>query len=132
MVSEIHRQCGHGKCTPAQLAEWTDQSVKSSGFRIQISTAKLFGVIERGDKASNIQLTELGRRTLDPATSRIAKAQAFLEVPLFKELFEKYREGVMPPSAALEREIASLGVAEKQKARARQVFESSAPANRIL
>lgn len=126
LVSEIHRQCGHGECTPAQLAAWTGQSVKSSGFRIQISAAKLFGVIERGAKASNMQLTELGRRTLDPATSRIAKAQAFLEVPLFRELYEKYKEGVIPPSVALEREIASLGVAEKQKAKARQVFESSA------
>ena len=31
-----------------------------------------------------------------------------------------------PPSAALEREIVALGVGEKQKSRARQVFESSA------
>jgi len=32
----------------------------------------------------------------------------------------------LPPTAALEREIVSLGVSEKQKERARQVFEWSA------
>jgi hypothetical protein len=34
--------------------------------------------------------------------------------------------GVLPPAAALEREIVALGVSEKQKERARQVFERSA------
>ena len=39
---------------------------------------------------------------------------------------EKYRGGVLPPAAALERDIVGLGVAEKQKDRARQVLERSA------
>jgi len=47
-------------------------------------------------------------------------------VPLFKAMFEKYRGGVLPPSAALERDVVALGVSEKQKGRARQVFERSA------
>ncbi|MTV11833.1 MULTISPECIES: hypothetical protein [Bradyrhizobium] len=33
---------------------------------------------------------------------------------------------MIPPTAALEREMVGLGVAEKQKERARQVFERSA------
>jgi hypothetical protein len=57
---------------------------------------------------------------------RAAKAQAFLKVPLYKAIFEKYKGGVLPPTAALEREIVALGVSEKQKERARQVFERSA------
>ena len=47
-------------------------------------------------------------------------------MPLFSAIHEKYKDGVTPPNAALEREIISLGVAEKQKAKARQVFENSA------
>jgi hypothetical protein len=37
-----------------------------------------------------------------------------------------YKGGVLPPAAALERDIIGLGVAEKQTGRARQVFEKSA------
>jgi hypothetical protein len=44
----------------------------------------------------------------------------------FLALFENHRSGVLPPTAALEREIVQLGVSEKQKGRARQVFERAA------
>jgi hypothetical protein len=125
IANSIHENVGHGDCSPGQLAAWTNQSAKSSGFRTQLSAARLFGVMESGD-ADGLRLTDLGRRIVDPAQARAAKAEAFLRVPLFKALYEKYKDGVTPPSAALEREIAGLGVAEKQKARARQVFESSA------
>ena len=50
----------------------------------------------------------------------------FLNVPLYKAIFDKYKGGVLPPQAALERDIIGLGVAEKQTGRARQVFERSA------
>lgn len=125
LANAIHANAGHGKCSSGQLAAWTNQSAKSSGFRTQISAARLFGLIE-SDDADSLRLTDLGRRVVDPAQARSAKAEAFLRVPLFKALHEKYKDGVTPPSAALEREIVSLGVAEKQKARARQVFEGSA------
>jgi hypothetical protein len=124
IATAIHGNVGHGDCSPGQLAAWTNQSAKSSGFRTQLSAARLFGVIE--GEGESLRLTELGRRIVDPNKARSAKAEAFLRVPLFKALYEKYKDGVTPPSAALEREIVALGVAEKQKARARQVFESSA------
>lgn len=125
LAQAIHGNVGHGQCSAGQLAAWTSQSAKSSGFRTQISAARLFGVLESDDSES-LRLTELGRRVVDPLQARAAKAEAFLRVPLFKALYERYKDGTTPPSAALEREIAGLGVAEKQKARARQVFESSA------
>jgi hypothetical protein len=102
-----------------------DSSVKSSSFRTLISAARLFGLID-SDNAESYRLTDLGTRLADPKQLKAAQAEAFLRVPLFAALFEKYKHGVTPPSAALEREIASLGVSEKQKTRARQVFESSA------
>jgi len=125
LANAIHDHVGLGTCSAGQLAAWTNQSAKSSGFRTQISAARLFGAIEYAE-ADSLRLTDLGRRIVDPAQARAAKAEAFLRVPLFKALFERYRDGVTPPNAALEREILGLGVAEKQKARARQVFESSA------
>ena len=124
IANAIHENVGHGDCSPGQLAAWTNQSAKSSGFRTQLSAARLFGVLEGEGDA--LRLSDMGRRIVDPTKARAAKAEAFLRVPLFKALYEKYKDGVTPPSAALEREIAGLGVGEKQKARARQVFESSA------
>lgn len=125
VAAAIHGNVGHGTCSTAQLAPWMDQSAKSSGFRTQLAAARLFGLID-SDGPESYRLTPLGIRVVDPAQTRVAKAEAFLKVPLFAALFEKYKAGVIPPSAALEREIAGLGVSEKQKARARQVFESSA------
>jgi hypothetical protein len=63
---------------------------------------------------------------VDPSQAREGKARAFLNVPLYKAVYEKYRGGVLPPAAAFERDIAGLGVAEKQKDKARQVFGRSA------
>ena len=126
IANNIHGNVGHGECTQVQLAAWIKQSVTSSTFRSQIAAAKIFGLVVVGLETGSLQLTELGRQTFDPNKARSAKADAFLAVPLFNALYEKYKDGVTPPNAALEREIASFGVAEKQKAKARQVFESSA------
>jgi len=125
VATAIHGNVGHGKCSAGQLAAWMGQSAKSSGFRTQLAGARLFGLIESDDPES-LRLTDLGRRILDPVQARAAKAESFLKVPLFKALYDHYKDGVTPPAAALEREIVSLGVSEKQKARARQVFEGSA------
>jgi len=120
----IHGNVGLGDCDDDQLAAWTDQSVKSSGFRLQIATARMFGVIE--GSSGRHRLTDMGRMIVDPSQAREGKARAFLNVPLYKAVYEKYRGGVLPPSAAFERDIVGLGVAEKQKDKARQVFERSA------
>jgi len=121
----IHGNVGHGTCSLDQLAPWTNQSAKSSTFKSQVAAARLFGLVESSD-AESYKLTPLGIRSVDQAQARVAKAESFLTVPLFKAVYEKYKGTVLPPMAALERELASLGVAEKQKGRARQVLVSSA------
>lgn len=63
---------------------------------------------------------------VDPQREREARVKAFLAVPLYNAVYEKYKGGVLPPPAAFERDIVGLGVIEKQKQRARQVFERSA------
>jgi hypothetical protein len=125
VANAIHGKVGNGDCSLQQLSAWMDQSIKSSGFRVQLAAARLFGLIE-SEGTDSYRMTTLGRRIVDPANTRKAKAEAFLNVPLFKLLYDSHEEGLLPPAAALEREIATLGVAEKQKDRARQVFERSA------
>jgi hypothetical protein len=87
-------------------------------------TARSFGVLnyDRGD----VELTDLGIHILDPKHEKAACADAFLAVPLFKEMFDKLNGQLLPPVAAIERIAENLGVAPKQKDKARQVFMRSA------
>lgn len=124
LANAIHSQVGSGECDDDQLAAWTNQSPKSSGFRTQIYAARMFGVLE--GEGGRHRLSELGRAIVDPNRAREARARAFQAVPLYRAIFENHRGGVIPPAAALEREMVGLGVSEKQTGRARQVFERSA------
>jgi len=126
LAEAIHGNVGLGECDDAQLAAWTGQSTKSSGFRVQLSGARMYGLIQT-DGNGRHRLTDLGQMVIDPSRAREGKATAFLNVPLYKAIFEKYRSGILPPNAAaLEREMVSLGVSDKVKDRARQAFEKSA------
>lgn len=124
VAQAIHANVGTGECDDLQLSAWMNLSPKSSGYRIQISAARMFGLIETS--SGNHKLSPLGRMIVDPQRERVARAQAFQNVPLYKAIYEKYKGGVLPPAAALERDIIGLGVAEKQTGRARQIFERSA------
>lgn len=125
LARAIHSNVGHGECDDDQLAAWTKQSSKSSTFRVQVYAARIFGIIE--GEGTHHTLTPLGRRVVDLSTNKEAKIEAFLNVPLFREVYEKYKGGVIPPtSTALEHELAQLGVAAKQASRARVSLERSA------
>jgi hypothetical protein len=124
LAKAIHQNAGAGECDELQLSAWLNVSRKSSGFRQQLSAAKLFGILESsGDR---YKLTSLGRAVVDPRQERAAKADAFLKVPLYSAIYEKHKGGVLPPSPVLAQDIVALGVAAKQKDRARQSFERSA------
>src|SRR5208283_3489681 len=55
-----------------------------------------------------------------------AKAEAFLNVPLYKAVYEQFRNVTLPAVPALDNAMAGMGVAQKQKEKARQVFQRSA------
>jgi hypothetical protein len=124
LANAIHGHVGLGECDDDQLAAWAKQSAKASTFRVQVYTARTFGILE-GDGGKH-KLAEFGRMIVDPNQAVEGRARAFLAVPLYKAVFEKYKGGVLPPAAALERDFIALGVAEKQKERARKVLERSA------
>jgi hypothetical protein len=124
IAQAIHTNVGMGDCEDEQIAAWTKQSHKSSGFRLQMAAARLFGLIE--STAGRHRLGELGRMIVDPQRTREARVRAFLNCPLYSAVFEKYKGGVLPPTAAFERDIQLLGVSEKMKDRARRGLEKSA------
>lgn len=124
LAEAIFRNVGGGECDDSQLAAWSNQSAKSSTFRVQIYAARTYGIL--GGDGPRHSLTDLGSAIVDLQRKQEAKVRAFLAVPLFSAIFEKFKGGALPPAAALEREMVGLGVAQKQKERARQVFEKSA------
>jgi hypothetical protein len=124
VANAVHDNVGRGECDDDQLAAWRDQSPKSSTFRVQVYASRTFGILE--SESGKHKLTELGLELVDPSRERSARIKAFLTVPLFKAMFDIYKSGVLPPAATIEREMVKLGVSEKQKDRARVVFEKSA------
>lgn len=122
----IHSTTGAGPCQHDQLAAALSLSMNSSGFRVRLSTARMFGLIEIHRGKGTVRLTPLGQMIVDDASRREAMVEAFMNIPLYKELYERYRGRVLPPSGALQTEMATLGVARKQTDKARQTFERTA------
>ncbi len=111
--------------TMEQLAGKFDQKTSSGAFRNKVTSARIFGLVTVSRQG--VQLTELGRRILDERTAAQARVDAFLNVPLYEQLYERFKGGTLPPtSTALEAVIRDEGVAPKQVTTARWRFQRSA------
>jgi hypothetical protein len=108
-----------------QLAAAFGQVPTSGAFNNKISTAKMFGLVDNA--SGRYQLTSLGFDILDPEREQSSKAEAFLNIPLYRRLFDEFKGRQLPPKPlGLETTFVSFGVSSKQKERARQAFEKSA------
>ena len=125
VANAIHSNAGT-KCSVNQLAAYLKQSSSSGAFRMRLSAARIFSLVETEKRGGDINLTTLGLQILDPKLSDQARAKAFLTVQLYSAIYEKYKSKMLPPAKALEKEIEAFGVAPKQKSAARQAFERSA------
>jgi hypothetical protein len=119
----IHERAG-GRCSLDQLAALLEMAPNTGGFRARISPARTFGLIT--SERSAVFLTELGEQIVDPSHEAAARIEAFLTVPLYRALFDKFRSKLLPKTEGLERSIVELGVAPKQAGKARNAFERSA------
>lgn len=120
----VYARSGHGPCDLDELAAEMGQVI-SGAFRQKTGTARVFEVIDK-DGRSSVKLTEIGKQIVHPETERAARAEAFMRVPLYAAVYEKYKGQRLPPMKALEREMQTLGVSSKQTDKARQAFERSA------
>ena len=107
-----------------QAAAQLQMEPKAGGFRIKAISAKIFGLVTYS--GGTINLTSLGLRICDSKGQVSARAEAFLKVPLYSRIFEKFKGTSLPPPEGLEAEMVTLGVAKKQKDKARQTFQRSA------
>lgn len=123
-IANAIRSVGGTGCSLDALAAKLDQSATGGGFRMKVYSARTFGLcdISRG----HVELTDLGLRIIDASHVKSARTEAFLNVPLYRQMYEALKGQPLPPMAAIERMMLSAGVAPKQKERARQVFIRSA------
>jgi hypothetical protein len=124
VARSIYNRSGYGPCDLDELAAEMKQTM-SGAFRLKTGTAKTFDLVAKEGKGG-VKLSELGRQAVSSGSERAARAEAFMRVPLYAAIFEKYRGHLLPPMKALEREMIGLGVSYKQADKARQVFERSA------
>jgi hypothetical protein len=117
-------ELGGRSCDKIALATAFNVSAEGGAFGMRLATAKMYGFIVAEKKA--VSLTDLGQRAVDPTTEKQARAESLLEVPLYAKLYEDYQGQLLPGNDGLETHIVKLGVAPKQKDKARQVFQRSA------
>ena len=113
-----------GSCEWNTLAGQLKATPDGGGFRSRMSAARMFGLL-KWEKAT-VQLTDLGARACDPQQEKAARVEAFLTVPLYSKVYEQFNGKTLPPVSGLETFMGNLGVAAKQKERARQAFQRSA------
>lgn len=112
-------------CEPDQLAAAMKHTPSSGTFRQKIATARMFGLIETAQ--NKYQLTSLGFAIMDAGRQKAARADAFLNVPLYRKVSDSFRNQQLPPRpVALERTFAGFGVSGKQTGNARIAFDRSA------
>lgn len=108
-----------------QLAAAMNQAPSSGNFGNKVGTARTFGVIKTVGRT--YELTELGFEIVDEQRQQAAMARAFLNVELYKKVYDEFRGKLLPPRPfGLEAAFVSFGVAPKQKDKARQAFDRSA------
>ena len=120
VATAVHSQYG-GRCDLDQLAAAIGQKPTSGGFRLKVSASRIFGLITSAGQT--VSVTDLGSHAV---SEKPARTTAFLNVPLYQALFDRFRGRTLPNDKGLEAAIRDLGVSEKQIVTARQVFQRSA------
>lgn len=124
ITRHVYARMGLGSCPLDELAAEAGVTI-SGNFRNRTSAAKMFGFVEK-DGQSKLKLTDLGARVVSAEAEAEARATAFLNIPLYAQIYEKYRGKLLPPSKALEREIIGFGVITTMAGTARQIMQRSA------
>jgi hypothetical protein len=123
VVRAVFQNAGDS-CSLDQLAAYMQLSMTSGAFRLRVSNARIFVLTE--NERGEVRLTPLAKRLCDPSQEAQARAEAFLTVPLYRRVFDRYKGYTLPPPAGLEKFMGEVGVSSKQTDKARQAFMRSA------
>jgi hypothetical protein len=110
-----------------QLAGLMNQAASGGNFVQKVAAARLFGIV--AVNSGKYELTDLGFNILDTdeTRQRVAKKEAFLNVPLYRRTYDEFRGRQLPPRPhGLEQAFNKFGVVQNQKTNARLAFDKSA------
>jgi hypothetical protein len=125
VVAQTVHKLGGNQCRVDSLAaDLGHETVNSGGFRQRLSSARVFGFTNLSQ--GTVSLTPLGSKVVDPDQEKGARVEAFLTVPLYRAIYDQFKNGALPPAQGLENAMVTLGVSAKQRDKARQVFQRSA------
>jgi hypothetical protein len=113
--------------TTDQLAGVMGLQAGSGNFVLKVATARLFGLVN--NVGGKYELTDTGFAIVDrdEKRQRTARAAAFLQVPLYRRVYDEFRGRQLPPRPhGLEQAFVRFGVSAKQKEAARLAFDKSA------
>lgn len=131
VVGLLEKAYEHGRSPSiTQVASAVDQALNSGAFRTRMAAAAHFGLVvpARG----RVQITDLGMRVLDEEQRPAALVDAWMQVPVFKSLFQRFDGNRLPPAGGIEAELRNLGVPGKNVVVVRRVLMSSAETAGLL
>lgn len=128
-VAKAIQEQGGGICTSQQLAAFLDyKNVRSGTFVTRVSSARLFGLIK--GKSDALSITERAMKIIYPVMPEDvaqAKVAAFLNVPLYSELFSRFKGVNLPLEAGLKNLFENTYTISKDRVNpALRVFKESA------
>lgn len=102
-VAKTAHEQGGGTCGRDLIAAALKYSTtRSGGFLARLYAAKQFGLVDFAGES--ISTTDRATRILHPVMpedEQVARVEAFLAVPLFQKVYEKYKGGALPPEVGL-------------------------------
>jgi hypothetical protein len=99
VVEKIKELNGGNPWPPVQLAKAFDLTVKSEIFYYLISGSRSYGLTKGTARSSLIEIDNLGHQiayATDPETEMKKKREAFLNVPIFKDVLKHYKGSQLP------------------------------------
>jgi hypothetical protein len=109
VAKTIHEKAG-GVCDVEQMAALLGYTgVKNGAFRMRVSAAKMFGLVEETD-GRKLRPSQRGLAIIAPvseADADQAKLDAFMSVELFRKVFEQFRGTTLPEQAGLRNLLAT-------------------------
>lgn len=110
-VARIIRDQGGGAADQPHLASFLNyRTTRSGAFITRIAAARLFGLIENRDQL--LVPTSLANAIIAPEhpgkDDVRARLEAFWRVPLYRSLYERYKDTQLPPEAGLRNAMETL------------------------
>ncbi|MDX5445902.1 MAG: nucleotide-binding protein [Zoogloeaceae bacterium] len=113
---------------PHEVAMALDLSPTSSGWRSLSGTSIAYGLTEGGYNASEITLTDLGRRIVAPTSEgedALARVEAIQKPRIMGEFFKKYDKAKFPKENIVGNVLIGMGVPKERAERAVQLVQEN-------